>query len=567
VPDSFGGAQLWWEHYEFASMAMMAATQHHPQQHQHHHHHQQLLAGFFRHGGGWRMAAAAEHDRRSNVYVLKLRREDKDRILGPYMEHILAKAREARRNARERLLFTNTARGSTTGDVSSYLMSHHRHVWDSVPFKHPSTFDTIALDPRLKRLLIDDLEAFARGGEGFYRRTGRAWKRGYLLHGPPGTGKSSLIAAMANLLRYDVYDLELTHVRSNAELRRLLLRTTSKSIVVIEDIDCSLELTTTAGGGGATAKPKPDPHPHPRNNSMLKDDALHHQQLHHHHQQLHHHHQQLHVHGAGFMMMGAPAPFSAITLSGLLNFTDGLWSCCGDERIFVFTTNHVESLDPALLRPGRMDMHILMSYCTFPAFKILTSNYLGIRLEDEEHHRGLYAAIEEAMEKHDITPAEVSEVFIRNKDKPPAVALEELLAQLLAHPNKNPTAPSAAAAADDRIDDDHAHHHDGDEGDGDDDSILDVQELVKQAIHPTEDSNSTRGMNGHDGDGGARDGDDGWSIGGPKKSGVYHNAGTAGILTVVSSKASGDRATVDDSPSSNHVSCTHCNNRSVDHPL
>jgi chaperone BCS1 len=49
---------------------------------------------------------------------------------------------------------------------------------------------------------------------------------------------------------------------------------------------------------------------------------------------------------------------NSITLTGLLNFNDGLWSCCGSERIFVFTTNHIEKLDPALLRSGRMDMHI-----------------------------------------------------------------------------------------------------------------------------------------------------------------------------------------------------------------
>ncbi|CAM8878134.1 unnamed protein product [Rhodiola kirilowii] len=51
---------------------------------------------------------------------------------------------------------------------------------------------------------------------------------------------------------------------------------------------------------------------------------------------------------------------SKLTLSGLLNFIDGLWSCCGDERIIIFITNHKEKLDPALLRPGRLDVHIHM---------------------------------------------------------------------------------------------------------------------------------------------------------------------------------------------------------------
>ncbi|WJX15317.1 hypothetical protein P8452_05471 [Trifolium repens] len=58
-----------------------------------------------------------------------------------------------------------------------------------------------------------------------------------------GTGKSSLVAAIANFLKYDIYDIELTNVKTNAELRKLLIGITSKSVVVIEDIDCSLDLT------------------------------------------------------------------------------------------------------------------------------------------------------------------------------------------------------------------------------------------------------------------------------------------------------------------------------------
>ena len=65
----------------------------------------------------------------------------------------------------------------------------------------------------------------------------------YLLYGPPGTGKSTMIAAIANFLNYDIYNLELTTVKDNSELIKLLLETTGKSIIVIEDIDCSLDLT------------------------------------------------------------------------------------------------------------------------------------------------------------------------------------------------------------------------------------------------------------------------------------------------------------------------------------
>lgn len=124
---------------------------------------------------------------------------------------------------------------------------------DAINLDHPSTFDTLAMDPVLKQALIDDLDRFVKRRE-FYSRVGKAWKRGYLLYGPPGTGKSSLIAAMANYLKFDIYDMELASLRSNSDLRRLLVSTGNRSILVIEDIDCSIELENRQCGGGHDEK-------------------------------------------------------------------------------------------------------------------------------------------------------------------------------------------------------------------------------------------------------------------------------------------------------------------------
>ncbi len=99
-----------------------------------------------------------------------------------------------------------------------------------------------------------------------------------------------------------------------------------------------------------------------------------------------------------------------MTLSGLLNFIDGLWSSCGDERIIVFTTNHKEKLDSALLRPGRMDVHVHMSYCTPCGFRVLAANYLGIK----EHL--LFEEIEESIKTTQVTPAEVAEQLIKSDE-------------------------------------------------------------------------------------------------------------------------------------------------------
>jgi len=99
-----------------------------------------------------------------------------------------------------------------------------------------------------------------------------------------------------------------------------------------------------------------------------------------------------------------------ITLSGLLNFIDGLWSTSGEERIIVFTTNYKDRLDPALLRPGRMDMHVYMGFCGWEAFKTLAKNYFLV----DDHP--LFPEIQALLAAVEVTPAEVSEMLLRSED-------------------------------------------------------------------------------------------------------------------------------------------------------
>ncbi|KAL2502273.1 P-loop containing nucleoside triphosphate hydrolase superfamily protein [Forsythia ovata] len=327
-------------------------------------------------------------------FTLRVKKKNRQVVLGSYLDFVMEKANEIRRKNQDRLLYTNSRGGS---------LDSRGHPWESVPFKHPSTFETLAMDPVKKAEIMADLLDFA-SGESFYQRTGRAWKRGYLLYGPPGTGKSSMIAAMANYLGYDIYDLELTEVNTNSDLRKLLMKTSSKSIIVIEDIDCSINLTNrnkNNGGGSANSGGR-------KNNHDASSPA---------------------PPGANGEEGG-----STITLSGLLNFTDGLWSCCGSERIFVFTTNHIEKLDRALLRSGRMDMHINMSYCSFPAFKILLKNYLGY--EETDLEKQVLDELEGVIDEAEMTPADISEVLIKNR-RDNKKAVQELLEALKTRAERN----------------------------------------------------------------------------------------------------------------------------------
>lgn len=85
----------------------------------------------------------------------------------------------------------------------------------------------------------------------------------------------------------------------------------------------------------------------------------------------------------------------------------------------MFTTNHKDRLDPVLLRPGRMDMHLHMSYCTFSGFKTLASNYL--RIQDHQ----LFGEIKGWLDKVQATPAEVAGELMKCED--PDVALRGLI--------------------------------------------------------------------------------------------------------------------------------------------
>lgn len=108
-----------------------------------------------------------------------------------------------------------------------------------------------------------------------------------------------------------------------------------------------------------------------------------------------------------------------LTLSGMLNFIDGLWSSCGDERIIVFTTNNKDKLDPALLRPGRMDVDIYMSYCTPCGFKLLANNYLQVC----DHPA--FNEIEQLQATSNVTPVDIAQTLMKNDD--PDITLEELI--------------------------------------------------------------------------------------------------------------------------------------------
>uniref|UniRef100_A0A0D9ZEL1 AAA+ ATPase domain-containing protein n=1 Tax=Oryza glumipatula TaxID=40148 RepID=A0A0D9ZEL1_9ORYZ len=300
--------------------------------------------GYYGWGGGGR---AQENRRYYRLFFLDRHRE---LVINTYLPSIRRQGRAVMVQNRQRKLFTNISTHNWS-DVDGLV----RSAWSHVVFEHPKTFDTLAMDPAKKKEIMDDLDITARSS------TGESGRRG---------SGSTMVAAMANYLGYDVYDMELTSVHTNTDLRKLLIQTTSKSIIVIEDVDCSSNLT---GRRKATGDGEDDDDDAKTTTKKVIDRG------------------------------GGVGGDSKVTLSGLLNFIDGLWSAFGEERLIVLTTNHVEDLDPALIRTGRMDKKIEMSYCDFETFKSMAK----IHLDVDDHE--MFAAVERLLPEVDLVPADVGE--------------------------------------------------------------------------------------------------------------------------------------------------------------
>ncbi|KAK1982116.1 BCS1 N terminal-domain-containing protein [Colletotrichum cereale] len=157
---------------------------------------------------------------------------------------------------------------------------------------------SVILDEGVKEGIVDDVRDFMSRQQWYVDR-GIPYRRGYLLFGPPGSGKSSFIQSLAGELDFSVAMINLSEMgMTDDKLAYLLTKLPRRSILLLEDADSAFVNRRQRDADGYSG--------------------------------------------------------ASVTFSGLLNALDGL--AAGEERIAFLTTNHVERLDPALIRPGRVDM-------------------------------------------------------------------------------------------------------------------------------------------------------------------------------------------------------------------
>lgn len=172
--------------------------------------------------------------------------------------------------------------------------------------KRKRPFESVVLEEGLSSKILDDVREFL-DARTWYLDRGIPYRRGYLLFGPPGTGKTSFVQALAGALDFNIAMLSLSQRGLHDDLlNQLLLNVPPRTIVLLEDADAAFS-----------------------NRRQRDDDGY-----------------------SG----------NSVTFSGLLNALDGVASA--EERVIFMTTNHIDRLDDALIRPGRVDMTVRLGEAT-----------------------------------------------------------------------------------------------------------------------------------------------------------------------------------------------------------
>ncbi|KAI0640692.1 hypothetical protein C8Q79DRAFT_921176 [Trametes meyenii] len=198
--------------------------------------------------------------------------------------------------------------------------------WNGARQKRPMS--SIVLEPGVKDMILADCKDFL-ASEDWYAERGIPFRRGYLLHGVPGSGKTSLIHSLAGELGLDIYVVSLSSKgMSDNTLTTLMGNVPSRCILLLEDLDAaftrgiSRDETSTGAPTGSSSTSSSS------SKGKEKEDS----------------------------------DGSTLSLSGLLNSLDGV--AAAEGRLLFATTNHIERLDPALSRPGRMDVWVNFKHAT-----------------------------------------------------------------------------------------------------------------------------------------------------------------------------------------------------------
>lgn len=262
-------------------------------------------------------------------------------------------------------------------EINYYKAVHsvHSSSWCRSNRFKPRAVSSIILKDGITNEIEKDVQEFMESKE-WYKARGIPYRRGYLLYGPPGCGKTSFVKAIAGQIGYDIYEMALSNRNLTDEsLNSLISEIDEKSILLFEDVD-------------AVFLPRLQDE-----ERSDKDDGL-----------------------LGKLKIRESK--SKISFSGLLNALDGVAS--QEDYIVFMTTNQIEKLDAALIRPGRIDKRQLIDY---PDEEQIVTFFKKFYPGCDENVADTFA---KAVKKLDCKPsvAQIQGIFLKHKHEPEANLLD-----------------------------------------------------------------------------------------------------------------------------------------------
>jgi mitochondrial chaperone BCS1 len=289
--------------------------------------------------------------------------------------------------------FLNTCRDFADKQRESFItiraskQEYSRESWDTTILRPIRPLETVHFDEAIKQEIVDDITNYLNPNTRLWHvKCGIPYRRGYLLHGPPGTGKTSLSLALAGHFGLELYLLHIPGVREDSELEVLFAALPPRCLVLLEDID-------------AVGMKRRDPFDDDDEEDDDEKDKYSHSR-------------------------------SRCTLSGLLNVLDGVASQEG--RIVLMTSNFADKLDRALVRPGRIDRMIFLGNISRRSAELMFHRmYTPARLQDrsplelgtapetpDAELREMALKFSVQLPEDTFTPAQVQGYLLNNRTNP-----------------------------------------------------------------------------------------------------------------------------------------------------
>ena len=285
-----------------------------------------------------------------------------------------------------------------------------RYGFKKLKFESSKTFDNVFFEE--KQALQQRLEFFEKN-KSTYDKLGIPHTLGILMHGDPGTGKTSTIKAIANYTKRHIIAIPLYKIKDISVLMKLFLNVDidgvnvpfNKRIYVFEEIDCNglkgiVQQRNKTNNSDNSTSNQNHRSKHLKHLASMQENGLEDLSS-----------EQI----ASILAVATTASKSettnkSLTLGGILELLDGLLETPG--RILIITTNHPEELDQALTRPGRIDMNIHFKKASRHDIACMYEMWFNNALSPSEL---------ETLDEFKFTHAELCQVFFNNLTSPQTV--------------------------------------------------------------------------------------------------------------------------------------------------